>query len=90
MICVQMLNLKVVRYSLVVKGVFWSLDVAVLKNRYGVTSSRSATDHLKCFMHIASEIFIFQYACVCLCVCTLQFFGTFLQWICFTNKWSSV
>lgn len=73
MICVQMLSLIVIRYSLVIKGVFWSLDVAVLKNRYGVTSPRGVTDHLKCFMHIASEIFIFQYACVCLHVCTLVF-----------------
>jgi len=51
--------------------VFWSLDVAALKNRYSVTSSGSATDRMKCFVHIPSEMLFFQYACMCLCVCTL-------------------
>lgn len=44
---------------------FWSPDVAVLKNRY----SGSATDHLKCLIHVASEVVFNMHVCVCARAC---------------------
>lgn len=64
----QMFKLKVRRHSFVVKGVLWWLDIAVLKNKYGVAASGSATDHFECFKNLAAEIFVYQYACLCVCM----------------------